>query len=163
MDLVWTILACLCLLAGLAGCFLPLLPGPPLCYVGMLLLQFPTEPLFSTTSLLIWLLIVVVVQILDYIMPLCGTRTFGGTRYGIWGSAIGMIIGLWFGLPGLVAGPFIGALVGEVLFAGYSAVALKAALGSFIGFVFSTLLKIVVCIFMIVYSVMAMWEGNRPG
>ncbi|MFN3839768.1 MAG: DUF456 domain-containing protein, partial [Cyclobacteriaceae bacterium] len=106
--------------------------------------------------LIIWLVVVVIIQVLDYVVPLYGTKTFGGTKYGIWGCAAGLIAGVWFGPVGLIAGPFVGAFVGEVLAGNQSEHALRAAIGSFIGFVFSTLLKLVACVVMGWYVVKAL-------
>ncbi|QOI98771.1 MAG: DUF456 domain-containing protein [Flammeovirgaceae bacterium] len=156
MDLLWTVLACCLMLAGLVGSVLPLLPGPPLSYAGMLVLQLREEPAFTLRFLIIWLVVVGIVQVLDYIVPLYGTKKFGGTKYGVWGCAIGLIAGLWFGPVGIIAGPFVGAFVGELLASNQSEQALRAAVGSFIGFVFSTLLKLVTCAVMGWYIVKAL-------
>ncbi len=156
MDLLWSVVACCLLLAGLAGSVLPLLPGPPLSYAGMLVLQLREEPAFTTPFLVIWFVVVVVIQVLDYVVPLYGTKKFGGTKYGIRGCAVGLIAGVWFGPAGIIAGPFIGALVGELLANTESEKAWRAAIGSFIGFVFSTLLKLVTCVVMGWYVVKAL-------
>jgi len=156
MDIVWAIVSCCFLLAGIIGSFVPIIPGPPLSYVGILILQLRKVPSFTTKFLLIWLAIVTVVVLLDYIVPLYGTKKFGGSKYGIWGCAIGLIAGLWFGPLGMILGPFVGAFVGEVLANNQSDRALRAAFGSFIGFVFSTLLKLVTCIVMTWYAVKAL-------
>lgn len=144
------------MLAGLVGSVLPLLPGPPVSYAGMLVLQLREEPAFTLRFLIIWLVVVGIVQVLDYIVPLYGTKKFGGTKYGVWGCAIGLIAGLWFGPVGIIAGPFVGAFVGELLASNQSEQALRAAVGSFIGFVFSTLLKLVTCAVMGWYIVKAL-------
>jgi uncharacterized protein YqgC (DUF456 family) len=156
MDLLWTVIACGLMLAGIIGSVVPLLPGPPLSYAGMLVLQLRQQPSFTTAFLLTWLGIVIVIQVLDYVIPLYGTKKFGGTRYGIWGCAIGLMAGLWFGPVGIVVGPFAGAFVGEWLANNQAEQALRAALGSFIGFVFSTLLKLVTCLVMGWYLVKAL-------
>lgn len=156
MDLLWTVLACCLVVAGLVGSVLPLLPGPPLSYAGMLVLQLREEPAFTVRFLIGWLIVVGIVQALDYVVPLYGTKKFGGTKYGVWGCAIGLIAGLWFGPAGIVAGPFVGAFVGEWLASKQSEQAFRAAVGSFIGFVFSTLLKLVICVVMGWYVVKAL-------
>lgn len=156
MDLLWTVAACCLMLAGLVGSVLPLLPGPPLSYAGMLVLQLREEPAFTVKFLIIWLVVVVIIQVLDYVVPLYGTKKFGGTKYGIWGCAVGLVAGLWFGPVGIIAGPFVGAFVGELLANNQSEQALRAAIGSFIGFVFSTLLKLVTCVVMGWYVVKAL-------
>jgi uncharacterized protein len=145
MDTLWIVLGIIFMLAGLAGCVLPLLPGPPLCYIGMLLLQLRTEPPFTTRFMVTWAIITVVITVLDYVIPLYGTKKFGGSKYGVWGCTIGLLVGIFAGPWGIIIGPFIGAFVGEVMANANSSQALRAALGSFIGFLFGTLLKLIVC------------------
>jgi uncharacterized protein YqgC (DUF456 family) len=156
MDLLWTVMACCLMIAGLVGSVLPLLPGPPLSYLGMLVLQLREQPAFTTKFLVIWLVVVISIQVLDYVVPIYGTKKFGGTKYGLWGCAIGLVGGFWLGPVGIIAGPFIGAFVGELLANSQSEMALRAAIGSFIGFVFSTLLKLVTSLVMGWYVVKAL-------
>ncbi|WKZ60634.1 MAG: DUF456 domain-containing protein [Cyclobacteriaceae bacterium] len=156
MDLLWTVIASCFMIAGIVGSVVPFLPGPPLSYVGMLILQLRETTAFSTKFLLIWLAIVIVIVVLDYLVPVYGTKKFGGSKYGMWGCTIGLIAGFWFGPIGIIAGPFVGAFVGELLANNESDRALKAALGSFIGFLFSTLLKLVTCLVMGWYFIKAL-------
>lgn len=148
MDVFWLVLGIVLMLVGLAGCILPFLPGPPLCYAALLLQQLQSTPSYTTRFLLIWAGITLVVTVLDYIIPVYGTRKFGGTRYGMWGCVIGLVFGLWLGPVGIIAGPFIGALVGELIGNASSDHALRAAFGSFVGFLVGTLLKLIVCLVM---------------
>jgi uncharacterized protein len=99
----------------------------------------------------IWAGITVVITVLDYVVPLYGTRKYGGSKYGVWGSTIGLIAGFWLGPLGIIIGPFVGAFVGEFIASNNSEHALKAAWGSFVGFLFGTLLKLVVCLVMAWY------------
>jgi uncharacterized protein YqgC (DUF456 family) len=156
MDLLWTVIASCLMIAGIVGSVVPFLPGPPLSYVGLLILQLREITAFSTKFLLIWLAIVIVIVVLDYLVPVYGTKKFGGSKYGMWGCTIGLIAGFWFGPIGIIAGPFVGAFVGELLANNESDRALKAALGSFIGFLFSTLLKLVACLVMGWYFIKAL-------
>jgi len=156
MDILWIIVAALFLLAGIIGCILPFLPGPPLAYVGLLFIQLKSDPPFSLKFILIWAGIVLVVSVLDYLIPVYGTKKFGGTKYGMWGCMIGLIAGIWLGPWGIITGPFLGALLGELLANNHTG-AFKAALGSFIGFLFSTLLKLIACVMMAWYFIMALW------
>lgn len=149
MDYVWIVSGGVLLLAGIVGCFLPVLPGPPLAYLGLLIQQLKSSSPFSTRFLIVFLLITVVITLLDYIIPVYGTKKFGGSQYGVWGSTLGLLIGLFLGPIGIIAGPFIGALIGELIAATDPAQALKAATGSFIGFLAGTFLKLAVCFVMI--------------
>jgi uncharacterized protein len=155
MDTVWLIFGIIFMLVRLAGCILPLLPGPPVSYVGLLMLQLRADPPFALKFMLLWAGIVVAVTALDYVIPLYGTKRFGGTRYGIWGCTIGLVLGLFIPPWGIIIGPFLGAFLGEVLANNNSDKALRAAFGSFIGFLFGTLLKLVTCVVMIYYFVQA--------
>lgn len=98
--------------------------------------------------------IMVLVSVLDYVVPVYGTKRFGGSRQGVRGSAIGLIIGVFvlpalgivigpFGLPGIILGPFIGAYLGETHSGKSPEQALKAAFGSFLGFLAGTFMKLV--------------------
>jgi uncharacterized protein len=158
MDWLWSVLACVFILIGLIGSVLPVLPGPPISYLGMVILQFKETSAFTTRFLLIWLLIVIIITGIDYLLPVYGTKRLGGSTYGIWGCAVGLLIGIWFGLPGIIIGPFIGAFAGELLGRGEWTHAFRAALGSFIGFVLSTLLKLMACVVMGWYVVMALLQ-----
>lgn len=156
MDLLWTVIACGFMLAGIVGSVVPLLPGPPLSFVGLLILQLRETAAFTLKFLAIWLVIVIFIAILDYVVPIYGTRKFGGSKYGMWGCAIGLIAGLWFGPLGIITGPFLGAFLGELVATNQSDIALKAAIGSFIGFVFSTLIKLIACFVMGWYFIKAL-------
>jgi uncharacterized protein YqgC (DUF456 family) len=144
------------LIVGIIGCLVPLLPGPPLSYIGLLLLQLISNPPFTLTFMLVWAGIVIVVSVLDYLIPVYGTKKLGGTKYGMWGCGIGLVVGIWLGPWGIILGPFFGALVGEMMGSNHTG-AFKAALGSFIGFLFSTLFKLIACVIMGWYFVMALW------
>ena len=148
MDNLWIILGVLLMVIGILGSFLPLLPGPPLCYVALLLQQFRAGKPFSLNFMLIWGAIVGVVILLDYLVPIYGTKKFGGSKYGIWGCALGFLAAFWMGPWGIIFGPFIGAFIGEFIANKDSTQATKAAIGSFTGFLFGTLIKLVTSLVM---------------
>lgn len=143
------------MLAGLVGCVIPLLPGPPLSYIGLLVQQLRSDSPFSLKFLLVWAGIAIVITVLDYVVPLYGTKRLGGTKYGVWGCTIGLFIGLFFAPWGIILGPFIGAFVGEIIAGSNSDNAMKAAFGSFIGFLFGTLIKLVACVMMLYYMIIS--------
>ena len=145
MDIVLVILAAVFLFVGMLGCILPMLPGPPLAYAGMLLLHLTDRVQFTTGQLLVWLLIVVVTVVLDYVTPLLGSKYSGGSKWGERGCMIGTVIGLFFAPWGIIIGPFVGAVVGELLGDKELSQALKSGFGSFLGFLFGTVLKLGVC------------------
>jgi len=149
IDVIAVIIA----LAGIVGCFLPVIPGPPLSWGALLLLYFFGNGEMSLKFLLIWLGITIVVTILDYVVPAQFTRLTGGSKAAGRGSLVGLLLGLIFFPPwGMIAGAFLGALLAEV-FINRSSVAdsVKPALGSFAGFFFGTFIKLVA-------SVLMMWN-----
>lgn len=145
MDVVLVILAAVFLFVGLLGCILPMLPGPPLAYAGMLLLHLTDKVQFTTGQLLVWLLVVVATVVLDYVTPLLGSKYSGGSKWGERGCIIGTVVGLFFAPWGIIIGPFVGAVVGELLGDKELSQALKSGFGSFLGFLFGTVLKLGVC------------------
>lgn len=145
MDILLIILGIVCLILGLIGCVAPMLPGPPLAYGGILLLQLTGNADFTTFQLLFWLFLVVAVQVLDYFIPMLGTKYSGGSAAGNRGCLVGTIIGLFFLPWGIVLGPFLGAVIGEMMSGRDSTAALKAGIGSFIGFLLGTVAKCMLC------------------
>src|SRR6478736_7901332 len=125
MVTLWIVVGIILMLAGIVGCVLPFLPGPPLCFLALLVQQFNSPAPFSARFMWIWAGITLLVVLLEYFIPVYGTRRFGGTKYGMWGSTIGLIAGLWFGPLGIIIGPFVGAFVGEILANQDSATALR--------------------------------------
>ena len=104
MDILLIVLGAVCMLLGLLGCVLPALPGPPVSYVGLLLLHCTDRIQFSLTEMLVLLLLVIVAQVLDYFIPILGSKYSGGTRWGSWGAFVGSVVGLFFLPAGLSSG-----------------------------------------------------------
>ncbi len=156
-DILLIVLGILCLLVGLVGCILPALPGPPLAYGGMLLLHFTDRVQFTATELMVWLVLVVIVQVLDYVVPMLGAKYSGGSRWGERGCLVGTILGLFFMPWGIILGPFLGAVVGELLGGRETGEALKSGLGSLLGFLLGTVVKCVLCGYFIWQFVSALW------
>lgn len=155
MDIILIICSILCLVVGLIGCVAPMLPGPPISYIGILLLHFTDVVQFSATQLIIGALLVVITIILDYVVPALGAKYAGGSKWGAWGCTIGTIIGMFFLPWGLIVGPFLGAVVGELLADRKTSEAIRSGLGSLIGFLCGTVLKVVVCIYFIYLAIAA--------
>lgn len=152
MDYVLLILGLVLLIVGLLGCILPIIPGPPLSYGGIILLHLTKFGDFTTNFLVLFAILAVVVTVLDYFVPIWGTRKFGGTKYGSWGATIGVILGLFFFPPiGLIIMPFLGAVVGESIKGSDFEASLKAGLGSFFGFLLGTGLKLITSLIMTFY------------
>lgn len=157
MDIILIVLSIICLLTGFLGCVLPALPGPPVSYVGLLLLHFTDRVQFSTFQLLVWLGLVALSLLLDYLIPMWGSKYSGGTKWGSWGAFAGSIIGLFFLPYGLLLGPFLGAMIGELLGDKGLSVALKSGIGSLLGFLFGTILKVILCAYFIVVFFTSLW------
>ena len=141
------IVAALLMILGLVGSFLPVLPGPLTSWVGLLVFHFADVVPMNWTFLIITFIIAFGIWILDYIIPALGTKKFGGTRAGMIGTSIGLLVGLFSPIPGgIIIGPFVGALIGELIYKSDFDKAVKAAFGSFIGFVASTFIKFTVAL-----------------
>ncbi len=146
-------LSAILLIVGLLGCIVPMIPGPPLAYIGMLCLHFTDKVQFTTTQLIVWGILVTLTLVLDYVVPIIGTKLFGGTKYGKWGSLIGSILGMFILPWGILLGPFLGAFIGELIGNQGSSDALKSGIGSFLGFIVGTGLKIVLCAYFIAVTI----------
>lgn len=154
MDILLICLGLIAISVGIIGSVLPALPGPPLSYVGILLLHFTDAVQFSTLFLVAWAVIIIIVVIMDYYVPIWGTKKFGGGRKGAWGSALGVVVGMFIAPPwGIIIGPFVGAMLGEMMDNKNSKQAFRAALGSFIGFLAGTLAKIAVSAILAIYFI----------
>ncbi len=146
MDILLIVLGVICLILGLVGCILPMLPGPPVAYGGLILLHLTNYTQLSTTELIVCLILVIIVQVLDYIIPMLGTKyTGGGGKWANRGTLIGTLIGMFFLPWGIIIGPFVGAFIGATKDGADNTQALKSGLGSLIGFLLGTVLKFVVC------------------
>lgn len=162
MDVFLLLIGFIVMILGLIGAFIPVLPGPITSWAGLLILHFTKAVNFSTTFLFVTFGIALLVWILDYFIPAMGTKKFGGSKKGIIGSTIGLVIGLIFFPPlGIIIGPFLGAFVGELIHDGSNNNrALKAAFGSFIGFLFSTGLKFGVSLIYLGLFLKAFWQAK---
>ncbi len=147
-------IAFLFLFLGLLGSMIPGLPGPPLSYIGILLIHCFTGTQFSPSFLLTCAVIVILVYLLDYFMQVWGVKKFGGGRKAIIGTFLGLFMGFLFPPLGILIGPFCGAFIGALLeVQGDNNRALKVAIGSFIGFVTGTILKLVVSSVLFYYAI----------
>ena len=153
MDILIMVLAIILMVGGIAGCVLPILPGAPLAYAGLLLLHFTGLAHFSTAQLIVWLIVVVVLQVVDYITPLLGSKYSGGTSFGNRGCVAGTLLGLFFMPWGVILGPFLGAVAGEMMGGSDFPHAVRAGIGTLIGFLLGTLLKVIVCFYFLVQGI----------
>ena len=160
MDILLLLLGFVCVVVGIFGSFLPVLPGPSISWVGILLLYFTTAVPANYWILGISLLITIALTVLDYIIPAKGTKKFGGSSYGIWGTNIGLIVGILAPIPfGVIIGPFVGAFVGELIYDSKNhRRALKAATGSLLGFLASSFINFLFCIIFLGIFLSITWK-----
>ena len=156
--IILIILGALFQIVGLAGCVLPMLAGPPFNFIGLILLSIAKgwEP-FSPGFLILMGGLTALTLILDYALPLAGTRRFGASKRGFWGAFIGMAAGVLFFPPfGLILGAFAGAVAGELSAGKERSAALRAGWGVFAGLMASVAVKLVVSGIMTFYFVRAL-------
>lgn len=155
MDYVLLSLGIVLVILGLLGCVLPVIPGPPLSFAALLLVHFTSFGNISTNVLIVTGIAAAVVTILDYVFPVWATKKFGGSKRGVWGATIGLVVGLFLFPPfGIIFGPFVGALVGELTAGQTHNQAIRSAFGSFVGFLLGTGLKFAVSGLISYYFVM---------
>ena len=154
MDFIWVIVGIFLILVGIAGAIIPGIPGPIVSFFALLILQLKENPPFDEELLVIMGIIAAGVTFLDYVVPIWGTKKFGGSKMGVRGSIVGLLVGI-IGLPilgivigplgiiGIILGPFVGAYIGESMAGKDSTTAMRSAVGSFIGFLGGTLMKLV--------------------
>jgi len=161
MDYLLLTVGILFIILGIIGCLAPVLPGPPMSYLGLVLVHFTRFADITTNLFIILGIIVVVVSILDYVVPIWGTRKFGGSKYGARGATVGLIIGLFLGPVGIIIGPFVGAFVGELIFKDDVSYALKAGFGSLLGFLTGVGLKLATSLAITFYFIRALIEHTQ--
>lgn len=147
------ITAILFFIAGMAGIFLPILPGAPLIVAGMV-----AYGLLEGFAPLTWhfflgqLILMFLVFGVDYLAGMWGVKKYGGSNTAVWGSVIGALVGLVFlGPLGIILGPFLGAVGGELIAKGDINLAVRAGIGTLLGFLGGALVKLVIQIIMIVW------------
>jgi uncharacterized protein YqgC (DUF456 family) len=160
MDILFLILGFLFVCLGIVGSFLPILPGPLTSWIGLLLLQLTEIIPVDWTFLGITLAIALLIWVLDYFIPAIGTKRFGGSRYGVYGTTIGLIIGLLSPIPfGMLFGAFFGAFIGELLYDSKDTNrALKASFGAFVGFLASATIKFSIATVYVILFLLKFWE-----
>ena len=149
MEIFILISVVILLLLGVLGSIIPILPGPLLSYIALLLYHFFINSL--NVSYLIWIAIAVaLISILDYILQIYAVKQAGGGKYAIRGSVLGMLLGLFLLPPfGILVGAFIGAYIGARIEMDKNAV--KIAFGALWGFILGTILKLCLSVYIIYF------------
>jgi uncharacterized protein YqgC (DUF456 family) len=159
MEILLLILAFLLFAVGILGAIIPVIPGPPLSFLGLLLMQWSGYGDFSPAFLWIWAGIAASITIMDYFLPSLMTKKLGGSRSASIGSFLGLLTGIFIFPPwGMIVGPFFGALIGELIQnRGSGAKALKIAFGTFLAFILGSGVKLIVCSLILFYALRAMF------
>lgn len=150
LQVLWWLLVTVLVLAGLAGTVVPALPGVPLVFAGLLLAAWVTgfEPvgwgtigILGALTALAWLI--------DFLAAALGAKQLGASKRAFWGATFGAIVGLFFGLPGILLGPFVGAVAAELSGGRDLPAAGRAGLGTWIGMVLGTAAKLAIAFLMV--------------
>ncbi|OGP94077.1 MAG: hypothetical protein A2157_03580 [Deltaproteobacteria bacterium RBG_16_47_11] len=151
------VIGAILILLGLLGSFLPVLPGPPLSFIGLFLVALVRNfsPPLTPTLIIVMLIVTIAVATVDYFIPLLGAKKYGASRWAIYGSMGGMIIGLFFSPFGMLLGAFVGAVLVEWIVTRKEKHALKAGWGIFVGSIFGMALKLGVSAVMAYYFLVA--------
>ena len=152
METLLIIIAFILTVIGFVGSIVPALPGPPLNYVALLLLQWAIHP-FSNTFLIVTAIITLLLLLFDYLLPIWTAKKYGATRQGVWGSVIGMMLGIFLPPIGMIAGLIIGAVVGDLIAGSSVSQAATAAKGTVFGTLITIGLKLMWCIVLSYYLV----------
>ena len=162
MDLLLVLLGFICMIVGIFGSFIPVIPGLSSSWVGLLLLYLTKAVENNYWVLGITLIITVLITILDYTIPAKGTKRFGGSSYGVWGTNIGLIVGILAPIPfGVIIGPFVGAFIGEIIYDSTNHKrAIKAATGSLLGFLASSFINFLFCIVFLGLFLNIIWQNR---
>ena len=154
-----TIISLLCLIIGFFGSFLPVLPGTLLSWLGLVIFKYTSYADYGWPTLIVLGIIVLAFQGINYVLPAYSSKKFGGSRYGVIGASIGLLVGIIFapfGLVSIIIAPFLGAFIGEFLLnKSNTKASFKAAFGTFVGFMISTGLGMLLSLIFLVY---VMWQ-----
>ena len=157
MEYILLLLSLLFVLVGLIGAIVPGIPGPPLSFLGLLLISFCSGADVSSITLLVAAILAVAVTVFDYIAPVWMTNKKGGSKYAMWGAIIGMFVGMPFGLLGMLLGPFVCALIGELRHGTHFERALNVAFVSFVAFMLTTGVKFIYSAVLLVMVLVKGW------
>lgn len=149
-NILWWIVALLLIAGGLAGTILPALPGVPLIFAGIFVVAWVGDfQVIGWATLGVFAILSVVAWAIDFLASAAGTRYMNATPRAFWGAAIGALVGMFFGLPGLILGPFLGAVIGELSSGTGWRQSGRAGIGAWIGLVVATALKLAIAFVMI--------------
>jgi hypothetical protein len=143
LEVLWMVLAVVLVCVGVAGSVLPALPGVPLVFAGLLLAAWAGDfERVTWVAVVVLGLLTLVSFVIDFAATAAGARRVGATKLAIVGAAVGTLAGLFLGLPGVIVGPFVGAVAGELLSHGKMQQATRAGVATWMGLLFGTLAKL---------------------
>ena len=149
-TILWWLLAGITVLAGLAGTILPAVPGVPIVFAGLLLAAWIERfEVVGWGTISILAVLAVIAWLIDFIAGILGARYLGASSRSLWGAAIGALVGMFFGLPGILLGPFIGAVAGELSGGSDLLQSGRSGIGAWLGMVFATAAKLAIAFLMI--------------
>ncbi len=158
LEILAILIGSLLMLLGLIGSVLPILPGPPLSFIGLFLLALVknfSPPLTPARVLLLGIVTILMVA-MDYVLPLLGAKRYGSSKWGVWGSVLGMLIGMFLSPLAVLLGSFFGAVVAEWLAGKTKGESFRAGWGVMVGTLFATIVRLGFCGLMIYYFIMAL-------
>jgi len=155
-DVALMVVGAVCLLIGFVGCVVPVLPGVACAYAALWTL-YPTPYALTGEKLLVGGIVAVVAIVLDYVVPALGAKKFNCSKWGVFGCMAGTIVGIFFAPLGIILGPFLGAVAGELVAGKETSAALRGGFGALLGFIAGVLLKFVVCALFTWWFVQACW------
>ena len=155
-DVALMVVGAVCLLVGFVGCVVPVLPGVACAYAALWTL-YPTPYALTGEKLLVGGIVAVVAIVLDYVVPALGAKKFNCSKWGVFGCMVGTIVGIFFAPLGLILGPFLGAVAGELVAGKEASAALRGGFGALLGFIAGVLLKFIVCALFTWWFVQACW------
>lgn len=154
METILITLGAICIIVGIIGAFVPIMPGLPISYAGLLFLQLTDPTPFSAKFMVLWAVIVIIIMSVESLIPAYTTKRFGGSPYGITGAILGLIAGVFLFPPlGILLFPLLGAFIGEIIAGKKIDLALRSAMGAFVGFLAGTLLKVVTALVIAYYFI----------
>ena len=149
-TMLWWVLAVLIVIGGMIGTVVPALPGVPMIFAGLLLAAWSTD--FETVgwgTLAVLAALTVIAVLIDYLAAAFGAKRLGASPRAFWGATLGAIAGMFFGLPGIILGPFVGAVAAELTGGHGARQAGRSGYGVWVGLILGTAFKLSIAFLML--------------
>ncbi len=143
IEILWISIGAIFVIMGLIGCIVPIIPGPPLSFIGLLMLQLKEHSPFTLSFMIILGTIVLAITIIDYVMPFWSAKYFSSSKLAIRLSMLGLLFGMFIFPPwGFIIGSILGAIIGELVIGKKEIQIFKSSFATVLGFVVSTIIKV---------------------